>query len=564
MNRFTVCIILIFITFSFLRSQSEDLSTHIETIQQQVNTVEAGSDTYEQKLESDTETPYNIIVGITKTDKKGKVKQSEYHFNLADLDPFLIKRDRGSKKVMAVELKTKRQLKTIKVYEDGEQKNYANKFTMYGVDFDNAKSFMDAVKAAIPAAEKLDDRNLDFPSLADSVSWLTEQISNVQIGEESTDQNLKQLEDASPRFIFTSIITTSKGAKKETYQFNFADLNKAAVTFKVKGKNLLVELSTKRKRKLIEHYKEGEKQNYSNKFELLLKDVNTARDVTKIFQGLIPKFEDIQADALPEITNLEEGLNLLTENISLVSTGSHTYNQKMDASCVNEFLHEKVEDKSGKKESSTYRFNLADINTKSINIKVSGKDIWLELPIKEKKKLIQYTKNSELQNYTNSLKLIAKDVENVRLLEHLFPQVAELCGKALASSSANEPDNYTDWIIEQVTKVQSENKETDQYLEKTENDCLLRFKRITSAKKSLEEIYEFGLKEFDPEKIDFSVSGKELFVKLGTRYKESVIKYYKDGESGKYQKELKIMVEDVEKARKMIDAFKGAIEGCQN
>lgn len=564
MNRLTVCIILIFASFSFLNSQDEDLSSLIENIQQQINTVEAGSDVYEQKLEVDAEIPYNIRIGITKTDKKGKVKQSDFHFNLADLDPFLVKRNKGSKKVMAVELKTKRQLKTIKVYENGEQKNYSNKFTIYGVDFDNAKSLMEAVKAAIPAAEKLDDRNLDFASLADSVTWLVEQISTVQTGDESVEQSLKPVEENSARFEFISINNTSKGAKRETYNFNFADLNKTAVTFKVKGKNLLVEVTTKRKRKLIEHFKEGEKQNYVNNFEILLTEVNTARDVTKILQGLIPQFEDLQIDALPEVLDLEKGLSFLSENIGNVSSGTNTYNQTFEATCVCDFLHEKVDEKNGKKESSTYRLNLADINSKGLNVKVSGKDIWLELPIKEKQKLIQHTKNGELQNYTNTVKLIAKDVENIRLLEHLFPQVTELCSNALISSAANEPENYTDWVIEQVTKVQSKDKETDQYLEKTDSDCLLRFKRITSSKKSVEEIYEFGLKDLDPEKIDFSISGKELAVKLVTRYKESVVKYYKDGESGKYQNELKILVDDVEKARQMIDAIKGAIEGCQN
>jgi acetolactate synthase small subunit len=532
-------------------------------IQDALKTVESGSDVYEQRLGVDDAQPQNISIQIGKTDRKGRMKETIYFINLADLDPFLIKRDSRSKDVMRVELKTKGQLKTIRVIEDGEQKNYTDECVIYGADFENAKALIEAVKAAIPVAKKLDDRNLTFSSLRERTDWLLQNVGMVKVDDFTTDQKLQQLGDASPRFELTSASRSARRSEKNTYVFNLADLNETSVTFEVKGKKLAVELETKRGRKLIEHFENEERQSYRSDFEILMGDVNTARDVTKMLQRLIPEFTEIQASRIPEVTGLQRGLELASAAVTEVDTGSNVYSQTLTPACVTELVHEKTEGRSGKKTASAFRFNFADVNPKQVAIDVSGKELWLEIPIMGNQKLIRHLENGELQSYAKEAAIAVKDVEDARLLEAVLPRVVELCREDVASTSARRTGNPVDRIISLVGSVRFEDKEIAQTVERLEGNCLLRYKRITATKKSVEEVYEIGLKELDEDQVAFRVSGRELSVQLPTRYKDAVIKYYKDGESGKYQSELRIAADDVEQARALIDAVRSAVTACR-
>jgi hypothetical protein len=141
--------------------------------------------------------------------------------------------------------------------------------------------------------------------------------------------------------------------------------------------------------------------------------------------------------------------------------------------------------------------------------------------------------------------------------------VAELCRVEMTSASERRSDDPIERIMSLVKPVRYEDEEIAQSIEKVD-DCSLRLRRITATNKRTEEVYEFGLAELDEDKVGFRVSGKELAVDLATRFKDSVIKYYKDGESGNYQSELRIETGDVEETRALIDAVKAAIGACRD
>ena len=88
---------------------------------------------------------HKMVLTAKETDTKGSLKESKYEFYIADFtqNSFQIKA-KGTRLELA--FTTSGKLKPVKYFQDGVQKNYTNRFSMYGTDPLNMMQILNAFK----------------------------------------------------------------------------------------------------------------------------------------------------------------------------------------------------------------------------------------------------------------------------------------------------------------------------------------------------------------------------------------------------------------------------------
>jgi hypothetical protein len=78
-----------------------------------------------------------------------------------------------------------------------------------------------------------------------------------------------------------------KKSNPKKYEFNLYDLDADDLALQVKGKQVLVNLETRSKEKIINNYTDGEKLSYVNNFDMQFKDIPTAKNVVYTLKEMI-------------------------------------------------------------------------------------------------------------------------------------------------------------------------------------------------------------------------------------------------------------------------------------
>ena len=122
------------------------------------------------------------------------------------------------------------------------------------------------------------------------------------------------------------------------------------------------------------------------------------------------------------------------------------------------------------------------------------------------------------------------------------------------------------FIMENVGDMKSEGQELKQKIELTNNDpckISLTISSIDDKGKTTDEIYEFALTDLNKLQAGLKVSGKNVEVTLSCKNKEKLVKVYKNGAQQAWGTNVQIGANDVETAKNIAEAFKGAITQCE-
>lgn len=553
---FTLSFSIFFFTLS--AQDNATLTPILEDIKTKIGEVQGKSDTYDQEFSWDETTPYKVNFTITTTNKKGKTEEMRYAFNLRDIDKNTIK-VKNDKDLMKLSLFMDNRQKLIKVFKEGKQEKYSDQVQIVATDVDNARVIEDLLEEGVAVAAKIKPPGLP-ESFDERMTWLSEHVVNVDIDETAYAQNLEQDEDL-PVVVRYALSKDKKGKSSETaWKVNLADLKERTVQLKIKGKSVFVAMETTRKLKFIEANKEGKRDGFTNKMEIMVDDPDKGKMLVDILQGMIGQSQEMEKNRFAPIADLSSGLNNMAEQVGDFEVKEDKYTQSINPECITTLAFTETDSKD-KTTEKKYLFNLADLNDNKVDIKVKGQLIAVEMETM-RSKLIQSFKDGEMQNYTNKVSLLAKDVENAKWLLHHLPANIKFCQENKNNESLAIKGAAFDWVQQNVVDM----SERQQALSKVEDaECKWQLTTIKKGKKSdTEETYEFNLSDLDPKAIDFKISGKKLGVEVYTKYKEKNIKYYKNGEPGDYKNNFLIDMDNVEKTREMIKTLKAEVEGCKS
>ena len=547
------------------QAQTNTLQEAFDKVVPEIREVEANGRSFEQKLsQPDAEYPSEILFETTITEKNGKSNSEQFEFNLIDFNTKLLRREVRSK-VMFLVVKADKNQRMIKYYKNGEQENYQNQFYIAVNDAEEYRQLSEAFEALIKAAQKSKEMDYSTMDFSQQIQFLQEQISTVEVGEESHEQSLSS---GTPAYLLTlqNKVIKSKGNEDYRQLFNLADLGEKSVKVKVTGKRLMVVMNIKGNHRWVQNFKDDEFDSYNNNLEILVNTTRQARQITSVLKVLIPEARRMEEESRKALASEStQQLEQLLAYVKDVENNSNSLTQKLSGECLLELSQEKTvgKDKSTKE---VFSFNLIDFDPKNTSIESSSNS--LSVRIKSKKKMVQYLRDGEVQSYRNSIDIYANDVEDAKTLAFLLAEQISTCLEAneavnLENQSKEELfASATDLILDVEMSSYS-------YLQKLETEegetCKLQFTQTKSTKnKDIEVLYDFSLSDIDPKTIDFVISGRNLSFEIATRNREKVIKEYEGDDRSNYTNRFQVYMDDLEKARQLISLLSELTTRCQN
>ncbi len=530
-------------------TNAQNFDTVLQDISGQLQIVQSGKKEYQQSIESPE--PGIVSLHIDEVDSKGKTKANVYEFNLADIDPNTV-RSTAKKDVITVNLTTNKKQKLIKKTVNDEKISYVYNFTLYATDPDNGRSLAEALKKAIPVARKILDNRLALNGYSDRLDWLKEHIGNVDLIKKQISQELSENTDYPGAVVLHKNIASGKKEKDINFSFNLAYLNPKQIDFYVSGDAFGLKIATKHGEKLIKVTENNELKSYVNKLNIATKNVEEARDMQKVLTDIIPLAKQKLEAALPKVSNLQKGYDILNELIEKVTVNDQEYTQNMSGNCVVNF--EQTINGSKKSYNDVYEFNLVDLNKNQIKPKTKGKVIVVELKTKSNQNYIKYTRDGEVKSYKSGIQIYVPGAEQAVIVQKVLQKMTGIC-QAKFDPKKQKPLNLntaSQLLQDNLKNFNLGDTSYEQTVEFLDENKSIKYQNVMTGKKSSKELlYEVNLSDLNPKSVKIKVSGKKINVEISTNHMEKLIKYYKDGKIQSYQNKIQFPAPDIETARKI-------------
>src|SRR4030042_6899252 len=377
--------------------------------------IPAGNYTYKYEYTYFNKELCGINIKAVKIDKKGEERVNRNELYLSDVDENAIK-FKVTGKFITVSLETKNSQKFFRYYEGDEFKSYASSVDIYTDQVDKARALVDAFKERLKDCSQQDK---SWGSLNESLEWMAKSISTTTRGGTEYNQSFSYDGVKNHLAVFNRKFNDSKGNEvNEVYSFNLADVDPGKVNLVVSGKDLSIELDTKNNEKYIRISKNGDIQNYDNDFAIHVSSLEEARNMIQAFKYSIPLCNPVYKS----FSDVNQALTYLKQNIREITSGGNNYTQLFDYESKPDgmatFISKRTDSK-GVTIENKYQVYLNELEPK-MKLSVSGKDVLLELNVKDKQKLIKTFKDGELQNYSGQIEVYSVDIESARELANAF------------------------------------------------------------------------------------------------------------------------------------------------
>ncbi len=400
-----------------------DFNQQLAFLKENIVSVKSDEDTYDQELVIG-EPAYFVQVKTNHfTDKDNTA--SEAHLNLADLQGKSIKINVSGKKLQ-VRVGTKSNNRWIKNYEEGEFKSYSNSLEVLVNTTNEARNISGILKELITTARKMEKER--FESLAGDASQRQEKLlSYVKDTKSGKGEYTQELAGDCVLQLTRESLAEKGSSAKEVFSFNLIDFEKKSATISSSASSLSVTL--KSKDRMIQHLRDGELQSYRNSVEFYVDEVENAKVLSYLLSEQIGGCEGQASGKTFEGQTKEQLFEKATALILDVELSSYTYRQKLATeegeTCKLQFTQ--IKSTKNKDTEIFYDFSLSDINPKTIDFAISGKNLSLQLATRNNEKVIKEYKGNDDSDYTNRLQIYMDDVEETRLLIGLLTELTAQC-----------------------------------------------------------------------------------------------------------------------------------------
>ncbi len=537
-------------------SQGESIGDLIRKLQSTLTNVEAANAVYEPQvklIEGAT-----ITYTYTQTDKKGEKTTVSSDLNLADVDPYAVRQE-TSRDIIYVVLTAENKQKLFSSTKNGKPEAYDHELKILSKDVDQARAIADIIKKAIPLAKKQLEGRLKLSGYEAMKKWLIEHVVNVNDGAKSINQTLTA-ETYPGSFKLVLVESDGKSSHQTEYVFNVGDINATLLGLKVSGTRVGVDISMADRLKSVSVMRDGQPKPFEDNLIINATSVDAARDLRTTLGLMVPQAQAKIKESLPTTNSADDALSKIATLLGEVRAGDNTFKQTLSGKCLTTVTM--VQSSSGSSTTTTSTFNWMDINPALVRLEASGEKMTLELPMLEKKKLVNFSKNGKATGYQAETSLMVPQVESGRRIQHLTAKLIELCKTSYKNPFPADLKGVVTWMCGAVGEVQVEDVTVKQILERAGDDQnKMKFSRTTiKASSATEEIFEFNLGDISLASITSDVNGKMLTVKFETNFKNKIIKAYKGGTIQPYASGLEITVADADAARSLVGALRFAAE----
>ncbi len=391
----------------------------------------------------------------------------------------------------------------------------------------------------------------------EKLAWLDDYTGEMLIGSDTYQYNFTSVEGKDCKMKIEELITNKKGSTEtHAWIFYLSDIDPSKISFKAKGKSLNISLETFQSQRFITYYEDGEIDGYTNAIGISMNEVEMTRSFLETFKEHITNCKATQV----AWKNRDQAFAWLVNNIGAAVDEDVQWDQKFkqgSRSYLVDFEAGSVNGK-GEQESSAYVLDLTDIDTAKMNLRISGKSLMLELPVKEGKRYIRVETQAGTA-FTDELLIHAADIELARQMFNAFKYV-------LTSTTAERPkwDSYSaalgfvkDNLGEAgIGKYLYSNSITFDNSPFGPVDLMINTSESDGS--SAQVHYIFYLADM-MDQLRFEVSKSGITLQMGTKEKRAYIREMQDGKVSAYSTTLDIHVSGIDMARDIINAFEYAI-----
>jgi len=393
------------------------------------------------------------------------------------------------------------------------------------------------------------------------INKLQSSFSKVETASKTYEQEIKLLEYSSVRYAYNEV--DQKGGKiSYASEFNFADIDPYTVRQETQKDIILVVLTVKNKQKLVKNYKNNEVQAYDNEVQLHVKDVDRAREVIDIIKKAIPIGEKITAGKL-KLKGYDEMISWLIQNVKTVNLGSKSIKQTIVKDAYVSSLKLTQISSDGKaSHQEDFVFNLSDINLNTINFKISGNTIELEVETMQNQKTINLTRDGINKPFASDFSFFANNVDEARDIKTVLTLAVPLAiTKVKADLPAPKTADEALKILVSYTKDVKINDKT--YAQTITPKCITTFSMIEQAASStVSNIYDFNWMDINPNAVKLQVSGEKMSYELPVTNKGKLIAVKKNDKLS-FEDDADVYIADYEIGRRIKVVIDKVIESCK-
>lgn len=355
----------------------------------------------------------------------GKSSSDEiYTFNLADLNPNNISYKISGNR-FALKVESSQNLKSISFMKNGQLQSFADEIEIATNNVDEARDIKTVFTLAIPKAVDLVKN--DMPKLntdKDALAAVAATIKDVKAGAKAITQS------AESKCITTITRTeqTSNSTEKNTYTFNWMDINPNAYKIETSGDKMYIDVTVVDKKKLIANFKNDKMDSYDQEVRIYAENIEVARRMKFTIEKTIDKCKAVYKE--PFTTNnaaaMVKWLNGNVGEVVVEGVSDKQTFEQVEAGDPNKIKFSSIQVKSNSSVEEIYEFNLSDINPTSVGFDVKGKWIYVGFESNFKNKIIKYYKAGKIQPYVYQLDIAMPDIETARNVISAIKKSAEL------------------------------------------------------------------------------------------------------------------------------------------
>jgi HSP20 family molecular chaperone IbpA len=513
----------------------------------------------EQSFSFNDQKEYLVALNVKSTDTKGATVEENYEFNVADVNKNAIQL-KVSGSVLSVSIENRGSEKYIRYTKNNQLQSYAGDVSVLSGDIDHARQLIAAFTAAV---EKTKPVYPSYSSAQQASDFVKGKVADISIDAKTITQKIEFGDGGSKATLVVGESDSKGKVTKHQYEFYLSDVDKSGINFKVSGKKVMVMVSTANKVKLVKCVKDDVPQSYQGDVEILSPDIETARTMVDAFAYAAKTSKA----GRPKWNSVTEVVNFLTAAIKGEALGTDKYELSFEADLTEPWeaiYHYKRIDAKGAETEGAFLFYPFMLDTNNIKVESSGKYLAVTAPVKEKKSFVKKLKGELSQGFTSELEIMAFDAKQAKEIALALRYFAgNYTPKAKDWSDKAKAMNF---VKETVGNFSNASKEVKQKLELVNNDpckVTLTINTTDDKGKTLEEIYEFSLSDMNKLMVDYKISSNNVYVTMVCKNKEKFVKVYKNGAQQSYASEVRIVEDDVERARNIADALRAAVIQCE-
>jgi hypothetical protein len=405
--------------------------------------------------------------------------------------------------------------------------------------------------------------NLSSLTAQEKIGWLSEYATEIDAGSYTCVYNYTAVDNNECKIRIEELKTDKKGrSSSEAYIFYLSDINPLSLSFKASGKVINLSMETNLSQKFITVFEENEFDGYENEISIQMSEVDKARAFIETFKSHIGTCKTTDRSW----TSHEEALAWLSENIGESVISSTTYKQAFSKGAKNYLaqLETETTDSKGNRQKEIKTFDLSDIDPSDLSLNVSGKELVVELNVRDNEYYIKVEEDDGEFNFAREVEIHTDDIEIARNIVNAFVFLAsDIRPERKEWKSYTQALTYVKDNLKEVS-VGSANYSQSLVFGESPSD-IVSFTSVKTDSKgaSAEETSSFYLHDLNPS-VGLDVSSSNGYLDIETKNKDKYIKQSSEGKIQTYSNSLKIYIDDIEMARELINALEYAVKNSES